>query len=85
MKTRKRKRNNSLVLSVVPLSVEIFLRERGLREGGWKRDKRGLGTRGNPRRIEYWWSRSINRLGLVTDSRRGDKARARGVWRGVGL
>lgn len=85
MKTRKRKRNNSLVLSVVPLSVEIFLRERGLREGGWKRDKRGLCTRGNPRRIEYWWSRSINRLGLVTDSRRGDKARARGVWRGVGL
>lgn len=84
MKTHRRKTRDSLVLSVVPLSVEIFLGERGLRQGGWKRDKRRLGTRGNPRRVEYWWSRSIDRLGLVTDRRR-DKAWARGVWRGVGL
>ncbi len=47
--------------------------------------KRGLGTRGNPRRVEHWWSRGINRLGLVTHGRRGDKARARGVRREVGL
>ena len=80
----KRKLNDSLVLSVVPLSVEIFFREGGLREGGWKRHKRGLGTRSNPRRVENWWSRRIQRLGLVTD-RRGDKAWSRGVRRGVGL
>lgn len=67
------------------MSVEIFLGEWGLRQGGWKRDKRGLGTRGNPRRVEYWWSMSIDRLGLVTDSRGRDKAWARGIWRGVGL
>lgn len=70
---------------MVPLSVEIFLREEWLRKGGWKRNKRGLGARGNPRRVEHWRSRGINRLGLVTEGRRGDKARARGVWRGVGL
>lgn len=69
---------------MVPLSVEIFLREGGLREGGWKRDKRWLGTRSNPRRVEHWWSSHIQRLGLVTD-RRGDKARSRGVRRGVRL
>lgn len=70
---------------MVPLSVEIVLGERRLREGSWKRDKGGLGTRSNPRRVEQWWPGSINRLGLVIDSRRGDKAGARGVWRGVGL
>lgn len=75
----------SFVLSVVPLSVEILLGEGGLREGGWKRNKRGLGTRGNPRRVEHWWSRGINRLWLVTNSRRRDKTRTRGVRRGVGL
>lgn len=75
----------NFVLSVVPLSVEILLREGGLREVGWKRDKRGLGTRGNPRRVEHWWSRGISRLRLITDGRRGDKARARSVWRGIGL
>lgn len=65
---------------MVPLSVEIFLREGGLRERGWKREKRGLCTRGNPGRVEHWWSRGINRLGLVTDGRRRDKTWARGVW-----
>ena len=82
---RRQKKIDSLVLSVVPLSVEIIFREGGLSERGWKRDKRGLGTRGNPRRVEHWRSRSINRLRLVTDSRSRDQARARGVWRGVGL
>ncbi len=81
----KHKSNNSLVLSVVSLSVEILFREWGLRKVGWKRHKRGLGTRGNPRRVEHWWSRGITRLWLVTDSRRGDKARAGSEWRGVGL
>lgn len=75
----------NFVLSVVPLSVEIFLREWGLREGRWKRDKRGLGTRGTPRMVEYWWTWPINRLWLVTDGRRRDKDGARGVRRGVGL
>lgn len=70
---------------MVPLSVEIFLREWGLREGRWKRDKRGLGTRGTPRMVEYWWTWPINRLWLVTDGRRRDKDGARGVRRGVGL
>lgn len=75
----------NFVLSVVPLSVEVLLREGRLRERGWKRDKSGLGTRGNPRGVEHGRSRSINRLGLVTDGRRGDKARTRGVRRGVRL
>lgn len=75
----------NLVLSVVPLSVKVLFREGGLREVGWKGHKRGLGSRGDPRRVEHWWSRGISRLGLVTDGRRGDKTGARCVWRWVGL
>lgn len=64
------------VLSVVPLSVKILFREGGLREVGLNGHKRGLGSRGNPGRVEHWWSRSISRLGLVTDGRRRNKTRA---------
>lgn len=53
-------------------------------EGGWKRDKRGLCTRGNPGRVESRWSRGVDRLGLITERRR-DESGARGVRRGVGL
>lgn len=80
----KQKRNYSLVLSM-PWPVKIILGERGLREGRWKSGKRGLGTRGYPGRVEPWWSRCKNRLGLVTDGRRSNKARGRGVRRRVGL
>lgn len=70
---------------MVSLSVVIFLRKRGLREGAWRRHKRRLGPRGNPGRVEHWWPRSINRWGLITDSRRWDKTRTRAIWWGVGL
>lgn len=80
----KDKRNYSLVLSM-PWPVKIILGERWLREGRWKRGKRGLGTGGYPGRVEPWWSRSKNRLVLVTNGRWSNKARSRGVRGRVGL
>lgn len=74
----------NFVLPVMSLSVEFLLGDRGLREGGRKREKRRLGVGGNPGRVEYWWSRGINRLGWVTECRGRNKARPREGWR-VGL
>lgn len=59
---------------MVPLSVEVFLGHRGLREGGGEGDEGRLAAWGHPGRIENWRSSSINRLGLVTNGWRGDKA-----------
>lgn len=78
------KKMNYLLVLTVSLSIKIFLRERGLRKG-WESGKWGLGTRSNPGRIEPWWSRCKNRLGLVTEGRRNHKSRARRVRRRVGL
>lgn len=40
-------------------------------------NKGRLAAWGHPGRIENWWSSSVNRLRLVTNSRRGDKAGTR--------
>lgn len=78
------RRWDSLVLSVVSLSVEFLLGKGGLREGGRKREERRLGVGGHPGRVEHWWSRGINRLGRVTECSGRNEARPREGWR-VGL
>lgn len=62
----------NFVLSMVPLPIEVFLRKGGLGEGGGKGNKGRLGAWRNPRRINPWWSRCIDRLRLVADGRRGN-------------
>lgn len=66
------------------LSIEVFLGQWWLWEG-WVGNERKLAARGHPGRIENRRSSSVNRLRLVTNSRRGDEARARWVRRWVGL